>query len=160
MGLRHRLSDVFYPCFRSHQRRHRIAGKTSSLSPSGNVAMLTGEKRDCPSFWLGTSQTELRESNVYACFMQEREMQEDRGGSGVYNGHSVASVPYVVRCSTPCVEACVWCGRWCHQHQHSTNCSPQDQRQQQTSWWVNLLTLLEDFLTSRLWCSGLKIKKL
>uniref|UniRef100_A0A8C1WJE1 Protein strawberry notch homolog 2 n=1 Tax=Cyprinus carpio TaxID=7962 RepID=A0A8C1WJE1_CYPCA len=36
--------DVFYPCFRSLRRRHKIAGKTSSLSPSGNVAMLTGEK--------------------------------------------------------------------------------------------------------------------
>ncbi len=150
------LSNVFYPCFRSLRRRHRIAGKTSSLSPSGNVVMLTGEKRDLP--WLGTSQTEPRGSNIYAFFLQERKVQKGRGGSGVFNGHSIASISHVVWRSAPRLEARVWCGRWHHQLQHSPNCPPQGQGQQQTSWWVNLITLPEEFLTSRLWYSGLIFK--
>lgn len=104
---------------------------------------------------LGTSQTEPRGSNMHVCFLQEREVQKGRGGSGVFNGHSIASVSHVVWRSAPRLEARVWCSRWHHQLQHSPNCPPQDQGQQQTSWWVNLITLPEEFLTSRLWCSGL-----
>ncbi len=61
------LSNVFYPCFRSLRRRHRIAGKTSSLSPSGNVVMLTGEKRDLPDVVLAKLSPEVLTFMHFSC---------------------------------------------------------------------------------------------